>query len=352
MDYRYTAIYSIKGVTLPSAKEDKELVVDSTQGLRAILTSQPDSYTFQGDRSLAVANLMLQALFRAEPTSDEFKQRVTDAVEEIKSSRKKQFGGNPFLVVIGESEVTLFNPSHEREAGDFIVCFDGINKDTIRDKYNKAITAIITSLTSEVDNVIGIKKVADSVVLFQEGGKPVYSYSPSVGAAKAYVSTKLTMERIEAIGKLYRLFAADTTLQRVQRLLKSSLENEEDLLRSFLAAWSAFEILVNKIFSTYENKFFNAILEGEYPEVRKKYLERIRDVMKGKYRLADKFAAIGFQLSPDTADEDLKTVRQVKAIRDELSHGGSVDEANLPVNPIRDLASKYLRLHIEYDFRK
>ena len=347
MDYRYTAIYSIKGVTLPSAEEDKDLVADSTQGLRAILTSQPDSYAFEGDRSLAVSNLMLQALFRAEPTSDEFKQRVAEAVEEIRLSRTKQFGGNPFLVVIGEGEVTLFNPSHEREAGDFIVCFDGINKDIIRDKYNKAIAAIITSLTSEADNIIGIKKAADSVVFFQEGGKPVYSYSASVGAAKAYVSTKLTMERMEAIEKLYRLFVADTTLQRVQRLLKTSLENEEDPLRSFLAAWSAFEILVNKIFSTYENKFFSAFLEEEYPEARKKYLERIRNVMKDKYRLADKFAAIGFQLSPDTADEDLKTVRQVKDIRDELFHGGSVDEANLPVNPIRDLASKYLRLHIE-----
>lgn len=347
MKYRYIAIYSIKGLSLPPAGGDKELVIDSTIGLRAILTSQPNSHAFEGDRSLAVAGLMLGALFRSEPTSDDFKQRVANAVEEIRATREKEFGNDPFLVVIGEGEVPLFNPSHERDAEDFIVCFDGADKDEIRARFHAKITALINSITSEVESVIGIRKVADPVVFLREDGKPVYSYTPSVGSVIAYVSRLLPDERVQSIGELYRLLAADTTLQRVQRLLRSSFETEEDTLRSFLAAWSAFEIFVNKVFGTYEDRFFKSLLEEGHTEVQKKYLERIREVMKDKYRLADKFAAVSFQLSPDTADEDLKTVLQVKKIRDELSHGESVDEAALPVKPIRDLASKYVRLHIK-----
>jgi hypothetical protein len=107
-------------------------------------------------------------------------------------------------------------------------------------------------------------------------------------------------------------------------------------------------MFVNIVFGAYEERFFKGVLEEGHPEVQRRYLERIREVMKDKYRLADKFAAVSFQLSPDTADEDLKTVLQVKEIRDELFHGEPVNEAILPVKPIRDLGSKYLRLHTEH----
>jgi hypothetical protein len=152
---------------------------------------------------------------------------------------------------------------------------------------------------------------------------------------------------VNAIGELYRLLSADTILQRVQRLIRSSFETEDDPLRSFLAAWLAFEIFVNMVFGTYEAFFFNSLLEEGHLEIQRKYLTRIREVMKDKYRLADKFAAVSYQLSPGTGDEDLKTGLQVKKVRDELFHGESVDEGSLPVKPIRDLACKYLRLHFE-----
>lgn len=77
-------------------------------------------------------------------------------------------------------------------------------------------------------------------------------------------------------------------------------------------------------------------------------MERIREVMQDKYMLADRFAAISFQLTPSSADEDLRIVLQVKKIRGELAHGESVDEAQLPVKSIHNLTSKYLPLHIEH----
>jgi hypothetical protein len=350
--YRYTALFSIKGLSLPPAEDEKVLVLGPAAGLRAILTSQPNSHTFEGDRSLAVARLMLQALFNSEPTGNEFKQRVASAVEELRAARQKEFGSSPFLVVIGEGEVPSFNPMHEKDAEDFIVCFDGADKGEIRARFHDKLTALLNSMISEAESVIGIRRVADPVVFFREDGRPVYSYTFSAGSVGAYVSRPLTDDRVQAIGELYRLLAANTTLPRVQRLIRSSLETEDDPLRSFLAAWSAFEIFVNKVFATYEARFFESVLEEGHPEVQRKYLGRIREVMQDKYRLKDKFAAISFQLSPGTGDEDLKTVIQVKNTRDDLSHGESVDEMSLPVKSIRDLASKYLRLHVEYENRK
>ncbi len=351
MKFCYTAVFSIEGLTRDSTQGEKLLVVDSAVGLRAILTSQPDSYTFDGDQSLAVAGLMLRAIFNSEPTEPEFKQRVARAVEELRAAREKEFGGSPFLVVICEGEVASFNPSHERDAEDFMICFDGVDKSEIRARFRDKLNAVLLSVVSEAESVIGVRRLTEPVVFFQEDGKPVYSYTHSVRGVGAFVSGPLDDSRVAAIGDMYRLLSANTTLQRVQRLIISSFETENDPLRSFLAAWSAFEIFVNKVFGAYEAEFFDNMLEEGHPEVQRKYLKRIRDVMKDKYRLADKFAAVSFKLSPEMGDQDLKTVLQVKNVRDELSHGESVDEATLPVKAIRDLASKYLRLHLEYKNR-
>ena len=113
MKFLYTAIFSIEDMSLPPSEGEKVLVVDSANRLRAILTSQPDSHAFEGDRHLAVAGLMLNAIFNAEPTSIEFKQRVASAVEEPRVARRKKFSSSAFLVFIGEGEVPSFNPTHE-----------------------------------------------------------------------------------------------------------------------------------------------------------------------------------------------------------------------------------------------
>jgi hypothetical protein len=344
--YVYTAIFSIKGLSMHPSAGDELLLVDPAAGIRAILTSQPDPHSLEGDRALAVAGLMLQGIVSSKCVAKEFKLRVTDAVAEIKAARQKEFGTRPFLVVIGEGEAASFTPSQQRDAEDFIVCFDAADKDEIRGRFHHNITAIMNAISFEAVSVIGISKVTDAVVFFQEDGKPIYSYTFSGGAAKMYISRPLADGQVDAIAQLYRPFAADITLQRVQRLIRFSFETEDDLLRSFLAAWSAFEIFVNKVFATYETAFFDSVAGPGDPEALRKYLARIREVMKDKYRLLDKFAAISFQLSPDTANVDLETARVAKEVRDHLLHGEHADEASLPVKSIRDLASKYVRLHI------
>jgi hypothetical protein len=349
---RYTEIYSIKGINLPPKETEKELIADSIRSLRAVLTTKPNSYAFEGDRSLAVAGMMLRGLMKLEPGSDEFKQHIANKVDEFQTRRAKKFGAGTFLVVVGEETIPSFTPfSFEGKAediqdfADFLVCFEGADKDEIRSRFHTKNTALLNSIAVIMGSVVGIKKVTSSVIFLREDDRPIYSYTVS-GSAQVYISKPISDDILPLIESLYRQIVEDKTLQRVQRLFRSSYENEDDLLRSFLDGWMAFEIFINKIFATYKNRFFKSLLKEEHTEAQKKYLERIQDVMKGKYRLIDKFAAVSFQLSPDTADDDLKVVQQAKESRDLISHGESVDENTLPVNELQKIASKYLRLHI------
>jgi hypothetical protein len=346
MKYRYTAVYSLKGVRMPTGEGDIEVVADSIQGLRAILTQRPDSYTYEGDRSVAVASRILDRLFGGHAQAGKLDEHVAEKIGEARASRKREVGSDPSLVLVAEGEVACFDPSNQHEEEDFVVCVDGAPKDPIRDRFQPAITALVLSLAGATGTLLEVKRIGDSVVFFRDDGKPVYSYTFSLSGSP-YVSSLVSAHELKAACELYQLFARDPSLQRVQRLLRSSLETQADSLRSFLAAWTAAEILVNKLFGAYEEKFFGSIAEEEHGEARKKYLRRIREVMKGKYGLIDRFAAMTVQLSPETANADLTTLTEAKRIRDKMLHGESIDEADLPVKPVQDLACRYLQLHLQ-----
>jgi hypothetical protein len=119
----------------------------------------------------------------------------------------------------------------------------------------------------------------------------------------------------------------------------------DDRYRAFVDGWTALEIFVNKAFQWYEKRFA-AKLEQELPSA-KRYLERIRVVMKDKYRLADKFAIIAGELNTESSgEEDIKLFQAVKSTRDRLLHGEQVSDSQLPSLQLQQLLEKYLDLHI------
>ena len=102
---------------------------------------------------------------------------------------------------------------------------------------------------------------------------------------------------------------------------------------------------MSKTFADYESRMFKQLAEAENSGGRE-YLGRIREVMKDKYRLADKFEIICCQLCPSDADADLNDFRKAKKIRDEMAHGEEVADAAFPVAVVQGLLKKYLKMHM------
>lgn len=188
-----------------------------------------------------------------------------------------------------------------------------------------------------------IKKVWDSVVYFQRDGKPLYLFSFS-GSASGFGSHTFSDDQLREVGKLYHLLAGDESLQTVYRLFQYSLETEADPLRSFLAAWTAAEILVKKISRNYQEGFFEKIKSGKHAEFSKMHFEVIRDE---RITLVIMFAAMASHLSSDTFDNDIAEFKKSKAIRDDIHNGNLIAKSHLPAKAIRDLASRYLLLHLQ-----
>jgi Mn-dependent DtxR family transcriptional regulator len=80
---------------------------------------------------------------------------------------------------------------------------------------------------------------------------------------------------------------------------------------------------------------------------KERYLERIHEVMRDKYRLLDKFVVICAELDPAEIDRNVQIFEHGKKLRDEFSHGEFVDEDTLPLKDVQGLLRKFVRLHVE-----
>lgn len=271
--------------------------------------------------------------------------------------------------------IPSFSPSHERDAGDFVVCIDGFDKESIRKLYVDHITAIISSIVLATNSIVSVESVRSGTVFFREDEKPVYSFSFEVGGAGFYRSIQVGEQLIQDTQKVYVSTVLNHSMTRVQQMLKSSLENNRDPLRAFLFAWFSFEIFVNKAFDECFNRRFELLFGGSYessdlisldqvldrakadslivqkvPTCFKENtligFEEFRSRIKNKYRFIEKFRAIGLQLSPNSFEQDFVELKKIKKARDEFSHGNEVDEKILPIESTRNFVAKYLRLYL------
>lgn len=348
MKAKYTVVWGITGIQLAPTDGDIELINDAGRGLRALLTLDPDRYTMHGDRAAALGTMILEFFFRGIPRPDNIDDGMAAWVEQIRAERKQELGNTPALVITveAESELEFLEADRCGENESFVLCLDTVDKDTIRERFRSAVTAAVNAVILSIENIETMRKVHDSVVFERPDGKPVYALTSHVTASLSVrkpIPTGIEKTTIS----YYMLLAADSHLQRVQQLLRAAQETREDQLRAFLAAWAALEILINRLFPEYERRFFERMLGEEPQAALTTFLERMRDVMKDKYGLNDKFAASAVQLAPNEADRDLETMKEVKRIRDRLFHGEQVDEDALPVDQALYLARKYLRLHLE-----
>ena len=255
-------------------------------------------------------------------------------------------GQGVFVVFEAEGEVESFEPRNKREMPDFIIAIDGAPKKTIRSKYQAPINGLLASFALGSDQICGVKKVTDGVIFFNEDGKPVYSYTFEM-TGKAILSTGLKEDSITFVMNNAKALGKHQLLVDSARLLSRSFDEGSDDLQSFLSVWAGLEIFVSKNFKEYEEVAFKKLSGGSAAAELTKLLQHIKNVMKDKYRLTDKFSLVSFELSPETSKEDIRRFEDIKDIRDKLMHGHDIAISSLPTEDTRKLLRKYLKLHAQ-----
>ena len=264
----------------------------------------------------------------------------------LRERRQKEMENRIILIFKASGEVESFDQSHTRETPDFLITFRGYPKDKIRSQHEGAVNALLASIAIGCEHISGFEQVSDGVIFIDQENKPVYCYDAKV-SARAMVTTRLKDNTLDFAAKYATKLAARKELVHASRLLAQSLRDENDGFSSFLATWAGLEIFVNGSFGRYEERTFEKLTNEEEPVAPLKFVQRIRGVMKGKYRLSDKFALLAFVLAPDSSGNDIEDFERIKRIRDNLMHGKDVTIGDLPTHDTRKLLRKYLRLYIE-----
>jgi hypothetical protein len=218
-----------------------------------------------------------------------FDERLQKAIVDARQHRRNQHGTGPYLVVEWHGEGDEPFSQQRAETSDFtVVLCDGWTKPPgIPDAQTRSLLAAISLLAPKL---LAIKQADEGFIYYQSSGKPLYCYSPRTSGT-AFTSLAVEVNTFTTAEAWFTRFLADDDVERVVRLLVASYEAEGDTLRAFLNSWNALEILVSKLFSRYEQGFLGHLVAADSPRARHQYVQRIRDVMKDKYRLTDMFAA-------------------------------------------------------------
>jgi len=345
MKYKFISAHKIIGFSPPAEGKEKVIATYPEMRSEAILTYDLDDHLFHVDRARAVGLMMLKG-FVGQVGEGSFGDRLERELAEIRETRKKDIGSGVFLVYKSEGEVDSWNPRNSKELEGFTIAFEGTPKGPIRQVHQTQINGVLTSFALGSDNVCGVEKIADGIYFIDNAGKPAYSVDFKVSGS-ATVSTSLKLGVVEYVEKYAKVLSGHPELVDSARLLLQSLSDESDRLLSFLSIWSGLEIFVNKVFRSYEVTMFPKDEKKTSNAVPEPVVKRIREVMKDKYRIVDKFSMVSSLLAPDDAKADLAKIKIIKDIRDKLMHGGELELKALPIQDTQVLLRKYLRLHTE-----
>ncbi len=347
----YLGIWKLLGTTgLANGTTTFSVATQSDPRASAQVVANPESYFERIDRGRAIAGLSMRGAFGGEPALAPAK-RLAAEIETIRIKRMKEVKPSAYLVVEGSIAVPPINAKLRFDNEAWSTCFDDAPRDALRTALRPFITALLTAATINLaDGVTRDYALLGETFTLTEGEDettaPIQCISVTGHAAGFLVASPFDAAAAERISRQAVRLVEGAGLERVSRLLNLSRDRQTDALQAFLAGWAALEIFVNKSFSgSYETRWF-AQLEEAAPPSSAPVFERLRTVMRDKYRLADKFLVIATMLSADTAEADGLEFLRVKKIRDAMLHGDEV-EPPYPTASIQTLLQTYLQLHLD-----
>lgn len=364
--YTYLAVMGVPGIHLNEADGDLHLFSFPGISATARLTLDWDRYCMHIDRSSAIGLLLLTG-FRGLPrfkwlalwssiivrklfgTEKLFQINLVREQRKILLARhKEKKSSGCYLIYQAEGE--LVEPPHLELASRFERLgfgFDIVNGEAYRSIHKSALHGAATALSLLIDKRKGfpeINEIADLIFLTGREGLIVYPKRIEMGGACVVVPRTPTSEDLNELASSIPLIAADRQIETAIALFVQSHRKDGDNLRSFIPAWSALELLVNRLAKIIRSEWESALLEDSLPIWDKNLI----GVCLKDYRMRDRFYSIACTLSREDASEDCEKFIQANDLRSGYYHRSAVKERDLPTQDVRFLFRKYLSLALRY----
>jgi hypothetical protein len=324
--YIYRAAYRILGIVHRPDDPDLLLLERTSPDVRAYLTRNFDAHWTLHDRQAALGFLILQRFFVGGATTQdtpearaaEIRADIDRTIGLTRQRRARSGHQDPVLIieVQGDIDATLRNPT---QFDDFFVCFDAFDRSALASALEPEIASILVALRIGGTRPYEYEPFGSGVYLLDESGAIVHSLSAEIGSPTVYVSTSLTPTDVNRIDRDVELLIAHRrNLGRIVELFVESLDIRAHPVLRFLSAWTALEILINKLFKDYEQELHSDLRGRRAAPGLTRYLDRVKEVMRDKHRLADKVAVLSIFLDPEPGNDPVSEFRRLKEVRDGL----------------------------------
>ena len=335
----------------------------------AFLTQDWDTYCLHMDRSNAFAYLMLAAfrgrgrfgrlsanwhrlLVRLLGGQRMFRSRLkreTIAAHERRHKHHK----SPGCYLVYHADGDVIEPVRlrfTRRFGDIGFCIDAFSSEPYREVHRRALHSSATALSLALVDTNGSPEthfIGDIIYLTGKGGLKLYSITIENGAVGIVTSAPPGSESLFEANRYIPAMINDSRLETAISLFVQSQKKENDNLRSFIAAWSALELVVNRLAKVIWPKWKSLLEADGLPEWDKE----MKDVVLQDYRMRDRFFSVACVLDMGSARADTETFIRINDMRSGFYHRMTVQERDLPTNDARALFRKYLKLglSVQYD---
>ena len=250
----------------------------------------------------------------------------------------------PLLIVEVREQVTRFHSDRASDVGEIslgIDCLETQNLARSGEILLEAATAGISLALPSSTSPVATRLGHATYVTDPQTGRLTYTLDMSASSS-SWSMTSVSQELLAQAASMATALWTKSDLKTVSHLLSRSIRTTDDP-QAFLTAWAGLEVLISKSFkSTYEQRIYEALSVATSSD---QFLRRVRDVMKDKYRVADKFAVMCSFLDPTESETDIKSFMEIKADRDGI-HEMKLGASGYPTSRTQRLLMKYLRLHL------
>jgi hypothetical protein len=343
--YVFATAHQVLGIAHKDDDPDITLFRGQDPETRVFITRRLDDHWRILDRHSALVSMLGRGLL-GQAVSADVSRDLQREIEALRQRRAKSLARDGILVIEICGDVAAVVREPLQRIDDFVLCFDAVDKKALSGVLEARIASILAAVRIGGGRPYELNRVAAGSYLVAADGKVIHSVSFEAGAVTAYPSSPVGDSEAQRIHEDINLVLQDQQLARPIQLFARSLDRDMDALRTFLSAWSAMEIMIGKIFPSYQARVMAELVNISAPPGLAHYVKRIAEVMQSKHTLSDKFAVVSNFLDEEKDSGDIARFRSIKKIRDRLSHGADVSDASLPNRELQTLFEKYLRNHL------
>lgn len=281
-----------------------------------------------------------------------FKRNLSRETKAALERRHKDHSG-PGCYLVYKAEGELIEPANLRTARRFENIgfgFDVIDGQPYRAIHAKAIHSTATALSLALADTTGspdTQSIGD--VIFLKGGNDLIIYCKSItfGTVGLVVTTFTDKQIIEKCSEYLPILLADTKIESSVSLFVQSQRKSNDNLRSFIAAWAALELLINRLYKLNREEWQKILVN--HVNSLPPWGRELTDIAPEDYTLRDRFFAVSRVLELQSAQADSEIFSNANKSRSGFYHRMEVDDKDLPTTDVQSLFRKYLRLFLMSD---